>query len=332
MRPTTTLFMTAALLSATVPTHAAPVAIVNPGFEDPYLAGNLPAEYNGDVPATAFPVGGAPNGWAPFGDVGPGRFIGVLNPGVMALEPLATNFPDGAPEGDNVALMYADGYQGGPEFGIEQTLDHTLQGQSRYTLTVEVGNIASGVSVVAPYSSFGFYDLRGFPGYRIDLLAGDQLIAQDLGSLSPGEGEFELSELRLASVDLDPALIGQQLTIRLVNTHNQDLDDPAVRGLEVDFDDVRLETAPLLPGDATLDGVVDILDLDAIAFHFGAQQDAMWTTGDFNGDGAVDILDLDILSGTFGSVGVAAVASIPEPSAIVLMGLCGVALIRTRGR
>ena len=46
--------------------YTAPVAVTNHGFEDPYLGGNLPPEYAGDVPATAFPVGAAPNGWAPL--------------------------------------------------------------------------------------------------------------------------------------------------------------------------------------------------------------------------------------------------------------------------
>ena len=85
---------------------AVPVAIVNPGFEAPYLGGNLPPAYNGDVPPTAFPVGAAPSGWQAYGAVGGNAFIGVLNPGVMAVEPLATYFPAGAAEGDNVALTF----------------------------------------------------------------------------------------------------------------------------------------------------------------------------------------------------------------------------------
>lgn len=110
--------------------YAAPVAVMNPGFEDPYLGGNLPPQYAGDVPATAFPVGAPPSGWAPFGGVGGTAFVGVLNPGVMAVEPLATYFPGGAPEGENVALTFFDGHQGGAEFGIQQTLSATLQPHS----------------------------------------------------------------------------------------------------------------------------------------------------------------------------------------------------------
>jgi hypothetical protein len=137
---------------------AAPVPIVNAGFEAPYLGGNLPPQYNGDVPPTAFPTGAAPSGWQAYGAVGGNAFIGVLNPGVMANEPLAAYFPAGAYEGDNVALAFYDGHLGGGEFGISQTLATTLSADTLYTLTVAVGNIASGTSAVQPYASFGFGD------------------------------------------------------------------------------------------------------------------------------------------------------------------------------
>src|SRR3990172_1428653 len=102
----------------TVVTCAAPVAIENPGFEALYLGGNLPPEYGGDVPATAFPTGDPPAGWEPYGAVGGSAYVGVLNPGVMAVEPMATNFPAGAPDGDNVVLLLHDGHLGGAEFGV----------------------------------------------------------------------------------------------------------------------------------------------------------------------------------------------------------------------
>ena len=218
--------------------QAAPIAIVNPGFEDLYFGSNLPAMFANDVPPTAFPVGPAPNGWSAYGAVGNGASIGVLNPGTLAADG-GTNFPDGAPEGDNVALMFFNNFAGGAEFGIEQTLSATLQPNTAYTLSVEVGNIASGTSTVEPFQGFGFFDLRGFPGYRIDLLAGNVVIAQDNSMLLPDEGEFEESVINVVIGDMHPQL-GQDLTIRLVNLNVQDLNDPVV-DLEVDFDDVRLD-------------------------------------------------------------------------------------------
>jgi hapalindole H/12-epi-hapalindole U/12-epi-fischerindole U synthase len=266
-----------------VPLSAAPVAIVNHGFEDIYLGGNLPPQYEGDVPATAFPVGAAPNGWSPYGAVGAPAYIGVLNPGVMVEEPLATYFPTGAPEGENVALTFFDGHQGGAEFGIQQTLSAILQLRTRYTLTVEVGNIASGISVVQPYAGFGSFDLRGFTGYRIDLLAGETILASDNNSLLPDEGIFLTSSFDVVIGTMHDDL-NEPLTIRLVNLNVQDVNDPVV-DLEVDFDNVHLDASPLASADFDADGDVDGDDLsewqNAYASSGGADADE-----DADSDGA----------------------------------------------
>ncbi|MEM7682335.1 MAG: hypothetical protein AAF288_10310 [Planctomycetota bacterium] len=73
-------------------------------------------------------------------------------------------------------------------------------------------------------------------------------------------------------------------------------------------------------GDANTDGVVDLLDFDALAVGFGGA--GGWGSGDFNGDGGVDLLDFDLLAQNFGD-GSAAVA--PEPSGLLLLapGLAG---------
>jgi len=261
------IIFSAGLLFTTV-AQAAPLSINNAGFEDPYLGGNLPAVYNGDVPATAFPVGLAPDGWGPHGAVGGNASIGVLNPGTL-VDDGGTFFPEGAAEGDNVALTFFNHFAGGAEFGIEQTLTATLQPNTFYSLSVEIGNIASGTSSVEPFASFGFFDIRGFPGYRVELFVGEEVIAQDNNSLLPNEGEFLTSVVTISIPDsqalqgqLLETLLGQPLGIRLVNLNQQDLNDPVVT-LEVDFDDVRLDAIaiPAVPGDINDDGNVDVIDV-----------------------------------------------------------------------
>jgi hapalindole H/12-epi-hapalindole U/12-epi-fischerindole U synthase len=309
---------------------AAPVAMENAGFEAPYLGGNLPLPYNGDVPATAFPVGAPPAGWEPYGAVGGNAFVGVLNPGVMAVEPLATYFPDGAPEGENVALTFFDGHLGGAEFGIEQTLDAVLEADTRYTLTVEVGNIASGVSVVQPFASFGFFDLRGFPGYRIELLAGGVVVATDNNTLLPEEGDFLTSTVRL-DVRGEHEQLGEQLAIRLVNLNQSDVLDPVV-DLEVDFDTVALDASPIPYGDFNADGVVDAVDYTVWRNHFGdTNEAAIFYYGD--GLNGVDATDYDLwkanYSSTAGSGGLAG-ERVPETTsrALFLIAAAAVQLLR----
>jgi len=236
--------------------HGQAVAVTNAGFEDLYLNNNnLPAMFGGDVPAGAFPVGDPPPGWLayyPGGAAVPGASIGVLNPGVQADFPPGdpAYFPAGAPEGDNVVLLYFNDATGGAEFGVRQELAATLQADTRYTLTVEVGNIASGTALVQPFQGFGFFDLRGFPGYRIELVAGGVVIAEDDNSLvtagtlgdAASEGTFQTATVQL-DVRAGHPQLGEPLEIRLISRNEADV--PGVTGIEVDYDDVQLVAQPL---------------------------------------------------------------------------------------
>ncbi len=212
--------------------RAAPVAVINAGFEDT----------SGQVTFNEFTFG-TPTGWVQYdpnsiivgSGNGPDVFLGTL-------EPNGTDFFNATvPEGNKVAILFnRDGSTGAGEYGLEQTLGATLQANTRY----EVGNIASGTAVNAE-----FFNLDGFPGYRIELLAGGVVIGQDnntLGGLIP-EGEF-LTSVFTVDVGAAHAQLGQDLGIRLVNL-NQLTGLPSLPDLEVDFDVVHLEaTALSAPG------------------------------------------------------------------------------------
>ena len=216
---------------------AAPIEIVNPGFEELYQGS--------DVLTGSFPVGPPPNGWTRY-DLGgspvSGSLLGVLNPGTQADYDadgagLSPCFPDGAPEGDNVALLFKSGPGAADEYGIEQTLGATLEPDTVYSLTVEVGNIQTCAGL--PPGFRNTFNLDGFPGYRIELRAGGTLLAADDNSLTPAEGFFETSSFDYIAPASHEAL-GQPLSIRLVG-----LNQPGTgQNLEVDFDDVRLEAQP----------------------------------------------------------------------------------------
>ena len=73
----------------------------------------------------------------------------------------------------------------------------------------------------------------------------------------------------------------------------------------------------VLPGDANLDGQVDVNDLTIVLSNFG-QSGMTWSQGDFNGDGRVDINDLTILLSDFGKTyGAAGVNAVPEPGTLL---------------
>ena len=86
---------------------------------------------------------------------------------------------------------------------------------------------------------------------------------------------------------------------------------------------------PMLPGDANGDGTVDINDLTIVLANYG-QTGMTWSQGEFTGDGTVDINDLTIVLAHYGqSVGsfAAGTAAVPEPTALVLIGLGGLGML-----
>jgi hypothetical protein len=80
-----------------------------------------------------------------------------------------------------------------------------------------------------------------------------------------------------------------------------------------------------LPGDANLDGKVDVNDLTIVLTSYG-QSGKLWTQGDFNGDSTVDVNDLTITLTNYGKTSGAGIAAVPEPSCVVLVGIAAVCL------
>ena len=72
----------------------------------------------------------------------------------------------------------------------------------------------------------------------------------------------------------------------------------------------------VLPGDANLDGQVDVNDLTIVLSHFG-QTGMSWAQGEITGDGTVNVHDLTIVLSHFGqTLGLPAAdaAAVPEPA------------------
>lgn len=218
------------LLYSTV-VAAAPLTVVNGGFED----------ISGESPVNEFTFG-ALNGWDlydPNGVAGAGAgssfYIGTLRPTETAVPGVFDNFPAGAPQGERVGIAFNVLGTHGDEYGLEQTLSDTLQANTQYTLNVQIGNIDSAEAQNGTY-----FELSGFPGYRVELLAGTEVVAMDNNSLagSIDDGEFALSTINFTTGSSHGQL-GEALMIRLINLNVVDGLHP-MSHLEVDFDDVQL--------------------------------------------------------------------------------------------
>jgi hypothetical protein len=233
------IFLAGLLMPSLAQAQAIPVT--NPGFED----------ISGETPYNEFTFGPL-NGWSLYdpngitsGGAGATFYIGTLRP--TEREPMTNpgvyeNFPNGAIEGIRVGIAFNfEGSGGMGEYGFQQTLGATLAANTSYTLQVQIGNIASGFAVDGQ-----FFDLDGFPGYRVDLLAGGLVLSSDNNSLAGTipEGEWGLSTVGFTTGPTH-AQLGQQLGIRLVNLNVVDAAYPD-SDLEVDFDAVSL-TAVAVP-------------------------------------------------------------------------------------
>ncbi len=212
--------------------QAGPITIINAGFED----------ISGQSQSNEFTFG-LPAGWMTHDPnnitSGSGVLLGTLLPNGSVF------FNSTAPEGNRVALLFGSSQFGQGAYGYIQNLSDTLQENAQYTLRVDVGNVASDIA-----QSGSFFNLDGFPGYRIELLAGGNVIASDNNTLIIPEAGFRTSTLSF-NTDSNPALLGQVLGIRLVNLNQipagyTPADSP---DLEVDFDNVRLDVVitPLTP-------------------------------------------------------------------------------------
>jgi hypothetical protein len=128
-----------------------------------------------------------------------------------SFNPSTSSYPGEAPEGQNVAWS---------AFGtISQVVSSVLRANTRYTLTVEVGNRME----------------QPFPGYRVELYAGSGFLAADTSTVSSPHGTFRTSTVTVDIGAVHPRL-GQFLEIRLRS-----------EGQQTNFDDVRLNATSFVP-------------------------------------------------------------------------------------
>lgn len=201
-----------ALVVASVPAAiAAPIAISNASFETPAAS-----------PMGTF-VSVTPPGWSiydPSGVTGTDDTdFGVWWP--IGFSDYFTSMADGVQCG----VVYADLAPGSGVIGLQQTLPATLAPNTRVSFEIWVGDptAASGAQ------------LDGFPGYRVELVAGaSEVLSDDDTAMLQGQLRPVRATLPIGSVH--PGL-GQPLIVRLLNRN-------AAAGAEVDFDAVSVDVTP----------------------------------------------------------------------------------------
>jgi len=192
---------------------AADLHLQNAGFEKPTRA-------NGHF-------GSAP-GWVEgrYDLASPGTWIsGAVGDAGNWNPDAADGFSDGAAwagQNSGWAISHTE-----TDVGLSQVLNTTLQAETTYVLSLQIGNAFYNESDVTA-------------DYRIELLAGGVILQSDTGP-APAADTWELQSLTFNS-GTSPAQLGQPLEIRLlaVSYTTPAGDD----GYEVDFDDVNLVITP----------------------------------------------------------------------------------------
>lgn len=186
---------------------AAPVDIVNPGFEAFQLEeGQYSRPFDGH-PGAILSLDPIP-GWTLDSSTGDGGTVNLTE----------VSYPDGAPEGENVA--YSSRLTTPPK--ISQILNASLNANTIYTLTVDIGRRLD----------------NDFPGYAVQLLAGGNILAEDNNNFLPKPGQFIESIVTYSSGSTG-SFLGDPLEIKFW----------AFDGGQVNFDDVRLDaTVVPIPG------------------------------------------------------------------------------------
>ena len=253
------------------------------------------------------PDASAHGGFSPYYIAVPGwwhpGFSGTFDRIAAGYESRITETPDGTAQ-----AAYANGSPSWPAGLVQNILSDTLQPLTRYTLMVDIGLPIGGE--LEPEPGYGHV----YNGATIDLATTpdqsevyyltaetESLVAPEFGGWSTWEKTFVTGS--------SPERLGDYLRIELYVSN-----DPATT--QILFDNVRLTTEPILPGDANLDGVVDADDAADLAANWLRTEDALWEHGDFNGDGNVDDIDATLLATNWSS---GSAASVPEPGMFVIL-------------
>lgn len=108
------------------------------------------------------------------------------------------------PDLEEVAFIFVGSAFGDGVVGLQQTLSSKLMANTRYDLSVAVGNPQSAFSP----RSLRDWNFDGFPGYGIELLVGDSVLVGDINLTTIAEGDFETISLSFTADNSHALLLG----------------------------------------------------------------------------------------------------------------------------
>ncbi|TVQ43643.1 MAG: hypothetical protein EA365_12025 [Gloeocapsa sp. DLM2.Bin57] len=227
------LLVVSTVISSALSVSAANIPLANPSFESPDLSNTTeivpgagpfdfetPTGWNLYNPNNLIPPVYDNEANSPFATA----FTGVWRPS----SPFFATIPDGA----QIVSIYIN-TPGQGVVGLSQNTGVTIAPNTTYRFSAAVGNPQ------IPDPTDPFFD--GFPGYRLELLAGNTVIATDDNSISIDEKQFRRASIAYTSSEND-TYQGEELGIRLINLNlDNNSGGDGNNGREVTFDDVRLE-------------------------------------------------------------------------------------------
>ena len=108
---------------------------------------------------------------------------------------------------------------------------------------------------------------------------------------------------------------------------------PGNQACAVTYEPHSVTVTIVRPGDFDVDGNVDFADFTYLAAHYG-ESGKTWVDGDADGNGTIDFADFTYLAANYGMDGdsSAELVVVPEPAALTIVAIGGLAILRRRRR
>lgn len=177
-------------LSPGPPPPSDSIVVANASFELPPLADGALASGPGTIANWRFEATAA-------------TYSGIFDPPAGSYaEAAGDGTPIGA-DGQNVAFLFNNG---GPSESVtlRQTMSAVVAPSSEYVLRVAIGRFLPGQPYA--FSTWG--------GFRMEILAGDTVIASAANTVSPATGTFTDAELRVVTDTIPAVSLGRPLGVR----------------------------------------------------------------------------------------------------------------------